>query len=124
MRTAKIVALALGAAIAASAAPAEKIAFTKPLWDRPADIEKFAQTWPDAPALSEPSLQMNAAPEAFVPADAQEAPREENHLHRGPTSEEWHCLVPLQEAAPPPESTAPNRCQTPSLEPHQLFHLL
>ncbi len=51
---------------------------------------------------------------------------EQNCQIRGPDSEEWQCHVPLKDMAPPPavEATKPNRCQTPSIEPDKLLHLL
>jgi hypothetical protein len=124
MRTATILATALAAAIAVTAAPAQKIAFTKPLWNWPPDLEKFEQTWREEPAaLAQPE----APPVIVIPPDT--ALPDENHLHRGPDSEEWHCLVPLQRAPAAPPAlpdivpTTPNRCQTPSAD-DQLLHLL
>jgi hypothetical protein len=119
MRTAiTLAAAALAAAVSASATPAQKVAFTKPHWDSPADR---VQTTPVAPASTQPYVVQ------LIPAPETQAPAEENHLHREPDSEEWHCLVPLKQAqASPPtvETIAPNHCQTPSLEPDQLLHLL
>lgn len=123
MRTATIVAAAaLAAALSASAAPAGKVSFTEPLLAWPPELAS-AQVWPDArftrPFVLESSPDVQAPPEA-------EAPPEQLWPNREPDSEEWHCLVPLKDAAPPPtvEPTKPNRCQTPSTEPDNLLHLL
>jgi hypothetical protein len=122
MRTAIILVSVALAATASAAGPVATVAFTKPLWERPADLEKFAQTWPGAPLFSEFRSEPIAAPELVAPPDA---PPEENHLHRGPSSEEWECFVPLQRTQPPAVGkVSPNRCQTPSLEKDKLFHLL
>lgn len=124
MRTAILVA-AFAATVAVGAAPMEKVAFTKPLWDRPIDIQELGEAWPKAPTFASPLLRAETPPKVVVMPAPGQAPPEENHLHRGPDSEEWHCLVPLQdEQAPVTGKVTPNRCQTPSLEPGDLLHLL
>ena len=125
MRTAKILAAIALTAASALAAPATKVAFTQPHLDTPSDLAKFGQAWPDAPALKPPFLQLEAAPEVQPPADAEAAPDKLNPDF-GPDSEEWHCLVPLEGAqrSAVDEGAEPKRCQSPSLEPDKLLHLL
>jgi hypothetical protein len=125
MRTATILAAALAATFSTFAAPTQNVAFTKPLWDRPADLPEQGETWPKAPTFTSPLLKAEAPPKVvIIPAPGQAAPPEEDHLHRGPDSEEWHCLVPLQDRQAPATTVTLNRCQTPSLEPGDLLHLL
>jgi hypothetical protein len=83
--------------------------------DRPSDLEKFTETWPDAPSLP-PPFELQSDPQTeFAPLFKEPPPLMPD---REPFTEEWRCLVPLQDAK---EGT---RCETPSLEPDDLFHLL
>lgn len=123
MRTARILAgAALAVAMSAAAAPTGKVTFTTPLLAWPPELAN-AQVWPDA-RFTRPFV-LEASPDVQAPPEAETLP-EELWPNREPDSEEWHCLVPLKDAAPPPavEATQPNRCQTPSIEPDQLLHLL
>jgi hypothetical protein len=122
MRTAKILTAALAAAISVSAAPAGKVIFTKPLLEWPPEFAN-AQVWLDARFTRR--FVLEASPDVQAPPEA-EAPPEQLWPNREPDSEEWHCLVPLKDAEPPPvvEAPKPNHCQTPSLEPDHLLHLL
>lgn len=123
MRTATIVAAALAAVIFATPASAGEVTFTKPLLVWPPDLAA-AQTWPDA-RFTRPFV-LEASPEVQAPPET-EAPPDQLWPDREPDTEEWHCLVPLKDApsAPPAvEPTKPNRCQTPSIEPDKLLHLL
>ncbi len=123
MRTAKILAAAaFAAAFSASAAPPGKVTFTKPLLAWPPAFAN-TQVWPDA-RFTRPFV-LEASPDVQAPPEA-EAPPEQLWPNREPDSEEWHCLVPLKDAEPPPdvEAPKPNHCQTPSIEPDKLLHLL
>jgi hypothetical protein len=117
MRTAKILAAAALAAALSVPALAVTVAFTMPHMERPSDLEKFSESWPDAPALPPPFAFDFVLQVEPVPVPEAEEPQQ-LMPDREPFSEEWRCFVPLQGA----KATSP--CKTPSLAPHDLFHLL
>jgi hypothetical protein len=119
MRTAAILATALAATVSATAAPTNHVTLTIPHLETPPDVAKFAQDWPDLPGFSLPGLKFQEPPKV-------EAPPEKVYPRLEPYSEEWRCLVPLKGTQRAPELTTitPNRCETPSIEPGNLLHLL
>lgn len=116
MRSATILAAALVATLAATPANANKFTFAKPLFDAPSEPAKSNEAPPDAPTIKLPEFD-------FVIVPQPDAPPGPIHPRLEPHSEEWNCLVPLQGMEPAPE-IAPSRCENPSIEPDDLFHLL